>query len=80
MELFHTALQKNQPYEVVITDLGMPQMDGTGMPHKGEYITGYQNNTIFKHDLGKSYGNGQHGGFSADQLDHALVQFIDFPL
>jgi signal transduction histidine kinase/CheY-like chemotaxis protein len=28
MELFHTALQKNQPYEVVITDLGMPQMDG----------------------------------------------------
>jgi CheY-like chemotaxis protein len=28
MELFHTAMLKNQPYEVVITDLGMPQMDG----------------------------------------------------
>jgi CheY-like chemotaxis protein len=28
MELFHAAMLKNQPYEVVITDLGMPQMDG----------------------------------------------------
>jgi signal transduction histidine kinase/ActR/RegA family two-component response regulator len=28
MELFRTAMQKNQPYEVVITDLGMPKMDG----------------------------------------------------
>jgi signal transduction histidine kinase len=28
MELFHAALQKKQPYDVVITDLGMPQMDG----------------------------------------------------
>ncbi len=28
MELFRTALQKNQPFEVVITDLGMPDIDG----------------------------------------------------
>jgi signal transduction histidine kinase/ActR/RegA family two-component response regulator len=28
MELFQAALHKSQPYEVVITDLGMPQMDG----------------------------------------------------
>jgi DNA-binding NtrC family response regulator len=28
MELFRTALLKNQPYEVVITDLGMPEIDG----------------------------------------------------
>jgi DNA-binding response OmpR family regulator len=28
MELFHNALLENQPYEVVITDLGMPDMDG----------------------------------------------------
>jgi len=28
MELFRTAMLKNQPYEVVITDLGMPKMDG----------------------------------------------------
>ena len=28
MELFHHALLENQPYEVVITDLGMPDMDG----------------------------------------------------
>jgi len=28
MELFRAAMQKNQPYEVVITDLGMPKMDG----------------------------------------------------
>ena len=28
MELFRTAMLKNQPYEVVITDLGMPEMDG----------------------------------------------------
>jgi CheY-like chemotaxis protein len=28
MELFRAAAQKNQPYEVVITDLGMPKMDG----------------------------------------------------
>ncbi len=31
--------------------------DGTDMPYKGKYITGYQNNAIFKHDLGDSYGN-----------------------
>lgn len=31
--------------------------DGTSMPYKGKYITGYQNNTIFKHDLADSYGN-----------------------
>lgn len=30
---------------------------GTDMPYKGKYITGYQNNHIFKHDLGDSYGN-----------------------
>jgi hypothetical protein len=37
--------------------------DGTNIPYKGRYITGYQNNTIFKHDLANSYGNvksGQH--------------------
>ena len=28
MELFRTATLKNQPYEVVITDLGMPDVDG----------------------------------------------------
>jgi signal transduction histidine kinase len=28
MELFRTAMLKNQPYEVVITDLGMPDIDG----------------------------------------------------
>jgi CheY-like chemotaxis protein len=28
LELFRTALLKSQPYEVVITDLGMPDMDG----------------------------------------------------
>jgi DNA-binding response OmpR family regulator len=28
MELFHNAILENQPYEVVITDLGMPEMDG----------------------------------------------------
>lgn len=28
VELFRAALVKNQPYEVVITDLGMPEMDG----------------------------------------------------
>jgi len=28
MELFRAAMLKNQPYEVVITDLGMPKMDG----------------------------------------------------
>jgi signal transduction histidine kinase len=28
MELFRTALSKKQPYEVVITDLGMPDIDG----------------------------------------------------
>jgi DNA-binding NtrC family response regulator len=26
--LFRAAKQKNEPYEVVITDLGMPEMDG----------------------------------------------------
>lgn len=30
---------------------------GTKMPYKGKYATGYQNNHIFKHDLGNSYGN-----------------------
>ena len=28
MELFRTAVLKKQPYEVVITDLGMPDIDG----------------------------------------------------
>jgi len=28
MEMFRTAIQKKQPYEVVITDLGMPDIDG----------------------------------------------------
>jgi CheY-like chemotaxis protein len=28
IEMFRTALLKNQPYEVVITDLGMPDIDG----------------------------------------------------
>ena len=28
IELFHTAMLKSEPYEVVITDLGMPDMDG----------------------------------------------------
>ena len=28
LELFRTAMLKNQPYEVVITDLGMPDVDG----------------------------------------------------
>jgi CheY-like chemotaxis protein len=28
LELFRTAMMKSQPYEVVITDLGMPDMDG----------------------------------------------------
>ena len=28
LELFRTATLQNQPYEVVITDLGMPDMDG----------------------------------------------------
>ena len=28
MELFRAAMLKNQPYEVVITDLGMPDIDG----------------------------------------------------
>ena len=28
IELFRTATSKNQPYEVVITDLGMPNIDG----------------------------------------------------
>jgi signal transduction histidine kinase/ActR/RegA family two-component response regulator len=28
LELFHTAKSKNHPYEVVITDLGMPGLDG----------------------------------------------------
>ena len=31
--------------------------DGTNIPYKGKYITGYQNNSIFKHDLAGSYGN-----------------------
>ena len=31
--------------------------DGTNIPYKGKYITGYQNNIIFKHDLSDSYGN-----------------------
>lgn len=28
LEFFRTAMRDNQPYEVVITDLGMPEMDG----------------------------------------------------
>jgi CheY-like chemotaxis protein len=28
LELFRAATMENQPYEVVITDLGMPEMDG----------------------------------------------------
>jgi len=28
LELFRTAMMKSQPYEVVITDMGMPDMDG----------------------------------------------------
>ena len=28
IELFRTATLKSEPYEVVITDLGMPDMDG----------------------------------------------------
>jgi DNA-binding response OmpR family regulator len=28
LEMFRTATLKNQPYEVVITDLGMPNVDG----------------------------------------------------
>ena len=28
IKLFRTAMRENQPYEVVITDLGMPKMDG----------------------------------------------------
>jgi hypothetical protein len=31
--------------------------DGTDIPYKGKYITGYQNNAIFKHDLAGLYGN-----------------------
>jgi hypothetical protein len=31
--------------------------DGTNIPYKGEYRTGYQNNTITKHDLANNYGN-----------------------
>ena len=31
--------------------------DGTNIPYKDKYITGYQNNAIFKHDLADSYGN-----------------------
>lgn len=31
--------------------------DGTDIPYKGKYVTGYQNNIIFKHDLADSYGN-----------------------
>jgi signal transduction histidine kinase/CheY-like chemotaxis protein len=29
MELFREAKRRNEPYEVVVTDLGMPDMDGT---------------------------------------------------
>ena len=28
LEMFRTAMLKNQPYEMVITDLGMPDVDG----------------------------------------------------
>jgi len=31
--------------------------DGTNIPYKGRYVTGYQSNIIFKHDLSNSYGN-----------------------
>lgn len=31
--------------------------DGTNMPYKGKYLTGYQNNFIFRHDLAGTYGN-----------------------
>lgn len=31
--------------------------DGTNIPYKGEYRTGYQSNAIFKHDLASNYGN-----------------------
>jgi len=31
--------------------------DGTKIPYKGKYATGYQNNIIFKHDLAGNYGN-----------------------
>jgi hypothetical protein len=31
--------------------------DGTEMPYKNKFITGYQNNSIFKHDLAESYGS-----------------------
>jgi len=31
--------------------------DGTNIPYKGKYITGYQNNSIFKHDLANPYGS-----------------------
>jgi len=31
--------------------------DGTNIPYKGKYITGYQNNSIFKHSLAHHYGN-----------------------
>lgn len=31
--------------------------DGTNIPYKGKYLTGYQNNIIFKHDLAGHYGN-----------------------
>ena len=31
--------------------------DGTNIPYRGKYITGYQNNSIFKHDLATPYGN-----------------------
>ena len=28
LEMFRTAMLKHQPFEVVITDLGMPEVDG----------------------------------------------------
>lgn len=31
--------------------------DGTNIPYNGKYITGYQNNIIFKADAKLSYGN-----------------------
>ncbi|MFA5085071.1 MAG: hypothetical protein WC482_01750 [Candidatus Omnitrophota bacterium] len=39
------------------SSLSAAPTDGTNIPYRGKYITGYQNNSIFKHDLAHSYGN-----------------------